>query len=95
MKLENGRVYVLVNEEISHFKGDPEYRILVKLVGASDFEGFQEVEGFCCDENVDMMTIQTVETCSLKPASEKQLAIYNKKKKDILAKKQERMAFWL
>lgn len=95
MKLEVGRIYVLVNEEISHFKGDVQYRRLVKLVGASDFEGFQEVEGFCCDETVDMMTIQTVETCSLKPASEKQLAIYNNKKKEILAKKEERMAFYL
>lgn len=86
MKLEVGRIYVLLDEAISNFKGDSEYRRLVKLVDLPEFSFYGEVEGFCCNDTIEMIATQTVDVSSLKPASQKQCAAYNKKKKDILIK---------
>ena len=98
MKLEVGRIYVLVDESITHFEGASEYRRLVKLVEVSHYSKYVhcvEVEGFCCDSTIDMITTQMVDARSLKPASEKQRAVYNKKKKDILIKQFNEMGYWL
>lgn len=95
MKLEVGRVYVLVDEKLSFFEGDSEYRRLVKLLDFPQFAYHREVEGFCCDSMIEMVTTQTINVNSLKPASEKQRAMYNKKKKDILIKAFNKRGYWL
>lgn len=83
MKLEVGRVYVLVDEGTPKFKSDAKLNRLVRLVRVHANQPYDiekcDVEGFYIDGEVSVILPKFVDASVLKPASEKQRVMFNRK----------------